>query len=239
MIGAPRIEPSDAASEALEMELVAFKIEAIQIGNLELPTFGWFECRGELTRAFIVKIKARDGIIASGSRGFLFEPDHAPVGAELGNAIGGRIADVIPKNARSARSSACALEKRVQRISVEDIVSENQRGGMPLEEGLGNEERFGEPAWVSLLCVAELHAPLLSASEESPKKHLLMRRRDDQDLANSRLEQRRKGIVDHRFIVDREQLLAHSAGERMKPCASPSCEYDPATAHAASPPLFV
>ena len=34
-----------------------------------------------------------------------------------------------------------------------------------------------------------------------------MRGRDDQDVGDSRQHQRRQGIIDHRLVVDRQQLL--------------------------------
>ena len=36
----------------------------------------------------------------------------------------------------------------------------------------------------------------------------VIRRRDQQDLANTGQHQGREGIIDHRFIVDGQQLLA-------------------------------
>ena len=40
---------------------------------------------------------------------------------------------------------------------------------------------------------------------------------DDEDLADAGEDQGREGVVDHRFVVDRDQLFAHSHRDRMKP----------------------
>src|SRR5690554_1508640 len=239
MIGASRIEPGDAPAEALKVELVSFEIEPVKIGDLELPARRGFKRRGKLARALIVKIEAGDGVVTAGLRGLLFEADDAALGAELGDAIGARLAHIIAKDAGASAPRARAFEQRAQRIAIKDIIAEDERRGVSIKKTLADKERLSKTIWMSLLRIFKANSPLLAAPEEAPKELLLMRRRDEQDIADARLEERRERIIDHRLIVDRQELFAHGTGKRMEARPSAACEDDAAPAHAASPPLFV
>ncbi len=53
-----------------------------------------------------------------------------------------------------------------------------------------------------------------------------MRRGDDQDVSYPRQHQRTEGIVNHRFVVYRQQLFADRAREGIQPCAGTAGEDD-------------
>ena len=79
-----------------------------------------------------------------------------------------------------------------------------------------------------------LHRPARStarAAAPSPRSRrnavLLVRRGDHQDLADARQHERRQRVVDHRLVVDRQQLLAHRERERMQPRAGAAGQDDP------------
>ena len=52
-------------------------------------------------------------------------------------------------------------------------------------------------------------------------------RRDDQDLADARQHQDAERVVDHRLVVDRQQLLADDPGQRVEPRARAAGQDDP------------
>src|SRR3546814_16034718 len=51
-----------------------------------------------------------------------------------------------------------------------------------------------------------------------------MGRRDDEDVPDARQHKRGQGVVDHRLVVDRKQLLADDMRHRMQPGAGPAGE---------------
>ena len=53
------------------------------------------------------------------------------------------------------------------------------------------------------------------------------------DLANARQHQRRQRIVDHRLVIDRQELLRDAHRDRIKPRAGTACQNDPLTHHIA------
>ena len=72
----------------------------------------------------------------------------------------------------------------------------------------------------------------LRAVAEQPLELLgVVRRGDDQDVADAGQHQRRQRVVDHRLVVDRHQLLADAQGDRVQPGAGAAGKDD--SAHAA------
>ena len=62
--------------------------------------------------------------------------------------------------------------------------------------------------------------------EQLAEARQVLRRGDDQDIPDAREHQRAQRVVDHRLVVDREQLLADHAGQRVEPRARAAGEDD-------------
>ena len=70
-------------------------------------------------------------------------------------------------------------------------------------------------------------APLRAVAQQPLERRQVLRRRDDQDVPDARQHQRRERVVDHRLVVDRQELLADRPGDRMQPRARAAGEDDP------------
>ena len=82
------------------------------------------------------------------------------------------------------------------------------------------------PRGTRLLGIGERDAPAAAVSEQRLEAWSLFRRGDDQDVADAGQHQRRQRVVDHRLVVDRQQLLADRPGDRMQPGAGPAGKDD-------------
>ena len=80
----------------------------------------------------------------------------------------------------------------------------------------------GEGCWANVSRDAELR----SVAEQPLELLGVMRSRDDQDVADAGEHQRRQRVVDHRLVVDRDQLLGDAQGDRMQPRARAAGEDD-------------
>src|SRR6266511_3112508 len=107
---------------------------------------------------------------------------------------------------------------------MEDIVAEHEATRVPGEEGFADDESLSQPVRLRLNLIGERHAPLLASAEETFETSGIFGRSDDQYFADSSKHQHRQRIVDHRFVVDRQQLLRHRMGEGMEARARPSGE---------------
>jgi len=59
-----------------------------------------------------------------------------------------------------------------------------------------------------------IHSPLAPIVQKLLELTLVAWRGNDQYVINSSHQQRTKGVVNHRFIIDRHQLLAYRGGKR-------------------------
>src|SRR5690606_36239733 len=64
-------------------------------------------------------------------------------------------------------------------------------------------------------------------AEQRLEGSLILRRGDDQYLADARKNEHREGIIDHRLVIDRHELLGDRAGERIEPRSRAAGEDDP------------
>src|SRR6184192_2499395 len=69
---------------------------------------------------------------------------------------------------------------------------------------------------------------VISTPQDTPRFEALgvLRRADDEDVADTRQHQRAERVIDHRLVVHRQQLLADRQGGRMQPRAGPAGEDD-------------
>ena len=82
--------------------------------------------------------------------------------------------------------------------------------------------------------------PELAAVPQQPLEPAdVVGRRDQQHVADAGEHQRRQRIVDHRLVVDRQELLAHRAGDGVEPRAGAAGQDDALAKHGYPPPLAV
>ena len=108
-------------------------------------------------------------------------------------------------------------------MPVKDIVSQYERDGIRSDEIAPDDERIGKPTRFRLSGIGDLQAKLRTVPEQTLKSGPVVRRCDDQNLADIREHQSRQRIIDHRLIVDGKKLLADDRRNWMEPGAcSPS-----------------
>ena len=74
----------------------------------------------------------------------------------------------------------------------------------------------GRPSGARLYRVLDVHAPLAAVAEQPLEEELLLRRVDDQHVADAGEHQHTERVIDHGLVVDWQQLLADAQGDRMQ-----------------------
>ena len=111
-------------------------------------------------------------------------------------------------------------------VAVEDVVAEDQRRRRSGDEIRADDIGLGEPLRARLLCIGQGQAPARSVAEQMAEPRQVLRRRNDQDFADPREHERGQRVVDHRLVVDRDQLLAGHERHRMKAGAAAAGQDD-------------
>ena len=128
-----------------------------------------------------------------------------------------------PRRARCCRAATVPSPR-----AVEDVVAEDQRDAVVADEVGADDERLGQPVGRGLHRVRRSRMPHARAVAEQPLELVLvLRGRDDEDLADAGHHQRGQRVVDHRLVVDRHELLADAAGDRVQPRARAAGQDDP------------
>ena len=109
---------------------------------------------------------------------------------------------------------------------------EYQRRVVCSDERCADDESLGESLGPLLHRVRKVDAELPTIAEELFETWQVGRCADDEYLPDPRKHERRQGIVDHRLVVDGEQLLAHRARDGIQPRARPASEYDASSVQA-------
>ena len=102
-----------------------------------------------------------------------------------------------------------------QAVAVENIIAEDQSDIVGADEVAADDECIGKPARLLLHGITERQAELRPVAQQRAKKRLIVRRGDDQNIADAGKHQRRQRIIDHRLVVDRQQLLGKHQRHRM------------------------
>ncbi|MBV6466518.1 MAG: hypothetical protein PGMFKBFP_01833 [Anaerolineales bacterium] len=107
-------------------------------------------------------------------------------------------------------------------VTEENVVAQNETDGLSRREITAQDERVRQAARLILLGIFKTNSPLSAVSKQALEIRQVLRRADDQYLANPRKDEQTKRVVHHRFIVDRQQLFADHIRERGQACAAPS-----------------
>ena len=190
------------------------------------PRGDGFRAAGDVDDLVVVEVQAGHGIRRLRLCGLLFQPDRASGGVELDDAVAFGVAHLVPEY-RRAVGVAGGIAQRVRKAgAVEDVVAERQRDLAGADELTADDERLRQPIRAGLRRVGDRHPEIAAVAQQAAEALLILRRRDDEDVANTRQHQRRQRVIHHRFVVDRQELLADAARQRMQTRAGPSREHD-------------
>ena len=211
------IEPSVAAAHGLDVELMAREVGLVDVGDLEFTARRWLYRLRDIDDIFVVEIEARHGEIRLRLSWLFLEAHSFTLLVELDDTVALRVADVVGKDRRAVRLRGRALHHDSEVGAIEDIVAQDERTALTREELLANQERLRKAFRLRLHRVRDRDAPLRAVAEQPLKIRIVRRRRDHEDVPDTREHQRRQRIIDHRLVIDRHELLRHRNRQRIEP----------------------
>ena len=172
---------------------------------------------GDLHHVVVVEIQPGHRVVGTRMRRFLLDRHRFARRIELHHTEPLRIAHIVAEHRGAGLARHRLLQENAQVRAVKDVVTEHQGNRITADEVRPDQKRLRQPVGRRLHRIGEPDAEPGTISEQPPEVRLILRRGDDQNVANLRQHQRRKRIVDHRLVIDAEQLLRNSAGDRMEP----------------------
>lgn len=229
------VKPGVAAAHGLDVELVAREVGLVDVGDLELTACRRLYRLRDIDDVLVVEIEARHGKVGLWLGWLFLEAHSLAFLVELDDAVALGVADVVGKDRRAVRLRGRALHHDSKVGPVEDIVAQDERTALAREEFLTDQERLRKAFRLGLHGVRDGDAPLRAVAEQALEVRIVRRRRDHEDVPDTREHQRRQRIVNHRLIVDRHELLRHRDRQRIQPRARAAGQDDSLTYHHISP----
>jgi len=100
---------------------------------------------------------------------------------------------------------------------VEDVVAQHQGHGRARDEFAADEERLRETFRLRLLGVVQLQAQRGAVAQQRAEPRQVFGGADDQDFADARQHQDGQRVIDHGFVVHRQQLFADDPRDGIEP----------------------
>ena len=199
------------------MQFPRVEIGLVDVRDFQFAPGGGLDFTCNIHDVLIIKIKPGHGVAGFGMLGFLLEGADFHILIELDHAVTLGIADVIPEDGRALFLLPGADEEIFEAVAEENIVPKDQAGVASLDEVSGKEERLSDTFRLRLCDVLKGASPLAAVPEKFAELPAVVWRGDDGNLTDARQKENRQRIIDHRLIVDRQQLLADAEREGVKP----------------------
>src|SRR6202158_4122350 len=187
-----RVEPCHASAHHADVELIAFEIHAIDIGDFKYAALRRFEARSNFDDLTIVKIKSGDRVTGFWLVRLLFNAERLwrlSMRIELDDTIALGIVDGVSKNAGSLGLERSCAQFFDEVVSVENIVAEHQRTTAGADEILADQKCLGNPFGLRLRRVLEMDAVPGAIAEQVLKAGQILGRGDEQNFADAGQDQ--------------------------------------------------
>src|SRR5262245_10083241 len=112
-------------------------------------------------------------------------------------------------------------------VPLDDVVAQHHDDAVALGERSRQRQSVGDPALAFLVRIGDFVEPVLPAVAEEPEELAgVIAAGDDEDVAQAGVREGLQRIVDHRPVVDRQQVLVGDLGEWEQPRSHPPGEDD-------------
>ena len=220
------VQPAEAAAEQLHGEFALAQVVQVDIRNLEFAPGRRPDGRSHVHHLAVIKVEPGHGVARLGFSRLLLDADHPVVPVELDHAVALRVLDQVAEDDAAFLQLGAAPDDGGEIVAEEDVVAKHQADRLAGEEVPADEEGLGQPLGFGLLGVLQVQAEMRPVTEQFGEPGQVLGRGDDQDVADTRQHEHGQRVVDHRFVVHRDQLLADHPGERVEAGAGSAREND-------------
>ena len=158
--------------------------------------------------------------------GLLLEPDDVAVRVELRDAEPLRVRDLVQQRAGAPRAAVEAAGRVLERPAAEDVVAEHDAEAVVADEVAGEPDGVRDAQRAALVAVREVEPEVPAVAQQLDDVADALAADDDHHLADAHARQRVERVVDHRPVVDRQQVLVGHDRERKQPGRRPAGKHE-------------
>ena len=137
-----RIQPGEAATESLDVELAAAEIGAIDVGDLQLAARGGFQSGRDLEHLIVVKVQPRHGVGGAGLSRLFFERQNLAGSVKLHDPVPLGILHRIAKDRGAVVSPRGRPQHVLETLAVEQVVAQHQGAVVAADKLAPDNERL-------------------------------------------------------------------------------------------------
>ena len=223
------IEPCESTTEELHIQLTHIEVRLVEVRNFEFAAGAGLLGLCESRDAVVIEVKARDGVVALGFLRLFFDRDHLALVVEFNDTESFRVFHVVAEHARASVFFGVlyrGLQKRAEAVPVKNVVAEHHRAAIVTDEFLAQDKRLRKSVGTGLHFVTQIEAHRGTVTEEALEIRQVRRSRNNQDVTDTRQHKRRQRIINHRLVVNGQELFTRDHGQRVQARAGASGEYD-------------
>ena len=161
--------------------------------------------------------------------GLFFHAQHLAVLVELHDAKALGVLHIVAEHGAAALVlgvGGSSLENFGEAVAIENIIAQDHGAAVVADELLAQDEGLCQAVRRGLDFILQMDAVLAAIAQQRLEAGRIGGGGDDQDVLNACQHQRGQGVIDHRLVIDRQQLLAGDHGQRVKPGAGTAGEND-------------
>ena len=233
LFGRARIEPEHAAAEPLDRKLAGAEIGIVHVGDFQFAARRRLHVRRDIGDMLIEEIQPRDRPIGGSGRRFFDDLDRAAAAVEAYNSESLRVQDLVGEIDGAFFEPAAPFEDRPQRAPKKNIVAKDERDPMAFDEIAADDERLGDAARLVLGAIGDVETKGAAVAQQPLEWRDVGGSRDQENLPHARKHKHRDRVIDHRLVIDRQQMLVEPERHRKEPASRPPRQYN--SAHQAAP----
>jgi hypothetical protein len=196
-------------------------VDIVDVGDFELAAIAGRERLGDVEHVAVVHVDT-DHRKAAGRVGRLLDDLHNSSILEPRNPETLRLINLFEQDLRP-RGLVAELVRGRADAKLNDVVAQDDADLAAVGEVLGQQQRLGDATFTLLVGVLEVaDAEDLAVAQQLQEVAGVLAAGDHEDLVDSRVEQGLDRVVDHRPVVDRQQVLVRYAGQGVQPCPQPA-----------------
>ena len=101
-------------------------------------------------------------------------------------------------------------------MSVKNVVTQDKRAGLLVDERLTNNESLRQTIRAGLYRVLNGHTPLGTITQQSREARRILGGTDEQNLADTAEHECAERVINHRLVVHRHELFTHGLRHRIQ-----------------------
>jgi len=145
---------------------------------------------------------------------------------EFHHAVALGVMHRIGEHCRPALRFRGFLQIAGQLVAIKNVISQYQHARVATDKVRADNERLSDAFRLGLHRVGKIQAPARPVAQQLLEARRVLRGGNNQNVAYPGQHQRGQGIVDHRLVVHRQQLLGNRQRHRMQTGARTAGEDD-------------